>query len=164
MALEHEDNQEGISRDDFLDDLISEIDGLLEQDGGLNKFQSQFDNFCLMVESYGTELDKYHQAAKARFCAFADKNPEAQKLLESIDKLLLQEQGQRLFKITQLYIGQCRTPPIDNPTWVLHGVMSDYVAEDNWIVSAPLVYRPSLSELPQNPVFWFFSEIGKIFK
>ncbi len=161
MALEHGDNQEGFSKDDFLDGLISEIDVLLEQDSGLNKFQNQFDNFCLMAENYSAELDKYRQAAKNRFYNFADKNPEAKILLKGIDKLLSDEQLERLTKVKQLYIGQCSTPPNDNHTWVLHGLMSDYIAEDDWVLQAPLVYRPPLLELPQNPVFWFFSEMGR---
>jgi hypothetical protein len=161
MALDHEDNQEGISKDDFLEDLITEIDGLLEQDGGLNKFQSQFDNFCSMVESYGTELDKYRQAANNRFNDFADRNPEAQKLFEGINKLLLYEKLERLSKVRLLYIGQCSTPPTDNPTWVSHEFRSDYVAENAWATGAPLFYRPSLLELPPNPAFWFFDEMDR---
>lgn len=163
MALEHEDNQEEISKDDFLDGLISEIDRLLEEDGGLNKFQSQFDNFCFKVENYGAELDKYHQASKNRFYDFAEKNSEAQELLTGINKLSLNEQSERISKIKQLYIEQCQTPPIDNPMWILHGWMKDYVAEDDWVNSAPLVYRPSLLEMPLNPVFWFFSEMDIYF-
>jgi len=161
MALEYEDNQAGISKDDFLDSLISEIDGLLEQDGGLDKFQHQFDNFCFMVESYATELDKYRQAAQNRFYDFADKNPEAHKLLEGIDQLLLNEQLERIAKVHQLYINQCLTPPTENPTWVLHSVLNDYIVENDWASRAPFVYRPPLLELPINPAFWFFSEMDK---
>ncbi len=116
MVLEHEGNQEGISKNDFLNEIIPEIDELFEQEGGINKFQNKFDNFCLMVENYGAELDKYRQIAKERFCDFADKNTEAQELLKGMDKLLLLEQGERLSKIQHLYIRQCQTPPIDNPT------------------------------------------------
>ncbi|MHC4395873.1 MAG: hypothetical protein ACYS1A_09480 [Planctomycetota bacterium] len=158
MVLEHKDNQEGISKDDFLDSLISEIDGLFEQDGGLNKFQGQFDNFCFAVESYGTELDKYRQLANDRFNDFANKNSEVQKLLEDYNKLLLLEKSERLGKIQLLYIRQCPGPPSENPRWVSDYSL-DYIAKDNPFDSIP-VYRPPLLELPVNPVFWFFNEMA----
>lgn len=168
MTLDHEGNQEGISKEGFLDSLISEIDELLDQEGGLNKFQCQFDKFCFMVESYGTELDKYRQLAKNEFYDFIEKNLEPKETPNDIDRLPLQdllksyeEQSSRLSKIIPLYIKQHPTPPIDNPTWVSHGLMSDYVAEEHWATKAPLVYRPPLLELPPNPVFWFFSEMDK---
>jgi len=42
----------------------------------------------------------------------------------------------------------------------LHSRGSDYVAEDDWTSIVPFVYRPPLLKLPQNPIFWFFNEMG----
>jgi hypothetical protein len=161
MALENEGDQEGIRKDYFLNELISEIDELLEHEDSIKIFQNQFDSFCLMVENYNTELEKYRQTAKNSFISFTESNQEAIELIKDIDKLFLNEKLERLTKVKKLYIKQCSIPTNDIHKWILHGTMSDYVAEENWILQAPLIYRPPLSELPQNPVFWFFSEMDR---
>lgn len=159
MVLEHEENQEGISKDNFLDELILEIDVLLEQEGGINKFQGQFNAFCLMVENYATELDKYIEIAKNRFDDFCRKSSKAQELIKGINGLLLADQIERFSQVTLLYINQYPGPPSENPRWVRNDYW-DYIAKDDSFIYIP-VYRPPLLELPANPVFWFFNEMGR---
>ena len=149
------------SEKSFIYDLIIEIDELIQQEGVLDKFRGHFDNFCLMAENYAAELDKYRLVAKNKFYEFADTNPDALKLLNGIDTKLLVEREELLGKVDSLYVKHCQDSPPENPTYVWHGSMIDYICKEDWAISAPVVYRPPLLKMPTNPVFWFLSEMDR---